>query len=122
MFFLGLLSSPIPYMLLAGFYFLGFVAGMFKSDPVAPDNAALPVVSIQADIQEKITEKNTIYLQIHKATPKLVKSRLPEIQISALHFNHCCFITIRGQEGEQRHCDPEFTNILFSRPPPACSI
>lgn len=122
MFFLGLLSSPIPYLLLAGFYFLGFAVGMFKNDQAVPETTALAVVSIQADIQTEITEKNTIYVQIHRDTPKCLKSKLPNVRYSALHINHNHFIATPAQREDRRPGDPEFTDILFSRPPPAFSV
>lgn len=64
MFFLGLLSTPLPYLLLAAFYFFGFAMGMFNN---STGEEALEIVSvtIPVEIKQKTTDHSVYYYQVN---------------------------------------------------------
>ena len=65
MFLFGILSSPLPYLLMAAFYFFGFVTGMFQKEAYDDDkNAEVQVKIIHIESQTKHlvkVEKNFHY-------------------------------------------------------------
>ena len=119
MVFLGLLSTPLPYLLLAVFYFFGFATGMFKSDVDIETNPQDQVKNIQVEAQTIRLDKSAYTYQFHKynfqddnafcAVPK-VQPKLVPINEKMVHFI---------QELKIPH---SFTSeSYFSRPPPTCS-
>ena len=66
MFFLGLLSTPLPYLLLAVFYFFGFATGMFKVDAESELNTQVQVKNIQVEAQTYRVEKTGNTFQFHE--------------------------------------------------------
>jgi hypothetical protein len=113
MFFLGLLSTPLPYLLLAAFYFFGFAMGMFNDKNGEETTESIASISIPAEIKQKNTESTTYYYyseinfekQSHSAAfskedttpqafpdkgPTFLQSRnslIHEIHISGFHFS-----------------------------------
>lgn len=52
MFLFGILSSPLPYLLMAAFYFLGFATGMFQKEKAGSDeNLQVQVKNIHVEPQ-----------------------------------------------------------------------
>ena len=66
MFLFGILSSPLPYLLMAVFYFFGFATGMFKADAESEPNAQVQVKNIQVEPQTARFEKSQYTYQFHK--------------------------------------------------------
>jgi hypothetical protein len=65
-FFLGLLSTPLPYLLLAVFYFFGFATGMFKVNVDGETNTPIQVKNIQVEPQSDRVEKSGNTFQFHE--------------------------------------------------------
>lgn len=65
MFFLGLLSTPLPYLLLAAFYFFGFAMGMFNNKTGDEPTETVSSVTIPAETVKKAPEQGTFYYQIN---------------------------------------------------------
>ncbi|MDP2335337.1 MAG: hypothetical protein Q8N05_02585 [Bacteroidota bacterium] len=65
MFFLGLLSTPLPYLLLAAFYFFGFAMGMFNNSTGDEATEATASVTIAAEVKQITNDQNTFYYQAY---------------------------------------------------------
>ncbi len=65
MFFLGLLSSPLPYLLLAAFYFFGFATGMFNNSTEDEPSNTVSAVTIPAEVRQKTTETAVFFYQVN---------------------------------------------------------
>jgi len=65
-FFLGLLSTPLPYLLLAVFYFFGFATGMFNGEVDIEPKIQVQVKNIQFEAQASSFEKSKNTYQFHK--------------------------------------------------------
>lgn len=61
MFFLGLLSTPLPYLLLAAFYFFGFAMGMFNNSSGEEATETVSSVTIPAEVRQKPAEQSAYY-------------------------------------------------------------
>jgi hypothetical protein len=116
MFFLGLLSTPIPYLLLAAFYFFGFAMGMFNNK--IDDEVAEPVVSvtIPAEVKENKTEQTVYYFHVN---------REPKTQTQPGLKFECNFAEFAPDTGPTLLIcysvgayDFNYSNSLFCRPPP----
>lgn len=66
MFFLGLLSTPLPYLLLAAFYFFGFAMGMFNNSTGDEATEATVSVTIPADVKQDTNDQPTFYYQTYQ--------------------------------------------------------
>jgi predicted P-loop ATPase/GTPase len=64
-FFLGLLSTPLPYLLLAAFYFFGFAMGMFNNSNGEETIETISSVTIPVEVKQKTTEQTAYYYQIN---------------------------------------------------------
>ena len=117
MFFLGLLSTPLPYLLLAAFYFFGFAMGMFNNSTGDEEIETISSVTIPAEVKEKVLDHSTFYYQIRTDqthiqadihTSKEIPSILfPDTGIRRFHLTNT-----------QVH-EFLFSGFHFSRPPPA---
>lgn len=65
MFLFGILSSPLPYLLMAVFYFFGFATGMFKGNADSEPEQQLQVKNIQVEPQTKTVETAESTFQFH---------------------------------------------------------
>jgi len=65
MFFLGLLSTPLPYLLLAAFYFFGFAMGMFNNSNGEEATETVSSVTIPVEFKQKTTDHSVYYYQIN---------------------------------------------------------
>ncbi len=117
MFFLGLLSTPLPYLLLAAFYFFGFAMGMFnsKSDEDVTENAI--ALTIPAEVKEKSPESAVFYFNVYS---ELNHDQIIDLQTE---FKPNTYPPdIRQQVFRDRNAElPEFflNGFRFSRPPPS---
>jgi hypothetical protein len=116
-FFLGLLSTPLPYLLLAAFYFCGFAMGMFNNSTGDEAVETISAVTIPVEAKQKTVDPSTFYVQVN-TTHKHVQSDVfisedtssahsPDIRTTVFH--------IRNTEV------PDFcySGFSFSRPPPS---
>ena len=77
MFFLGLLSTPLPYLLLAAFYFFGFAMGMFNNNTGDENTeATISSVTIPAEIKQKNIENSVYYFQVTNSERKTQNNTL----------------------------------------------
>jgi hypothetical protein len=65
-FFLGLLSTPLPYLLLAAFYFFGFAMGLFNNSNGEESKEATVSVTIPADVKANTNDQPTFYYQTYQ--------------------------------------------------------
>lgn len=116
MFFLGLLSTPLPYLLLAAFYFFGFAFGVFNNstndEAIEADLSKIILTEI-SEVQEN-NEATTFYASFDKSqkTFETILINKPEDYLFPDIFDgknsvYCKFIP-----------DFEPNLVHFSRPPP----
>jgi hypothetical protein len=116
-FFLGLLSTPLPYLLLAAFYFFGFAMGMFNNSTGEESSETVAALSIPAEVKQKNVESAVFYYQIH--------SEINHEQISGLQTSvkpDTFPPDIQTEVFLHQNSDvPEFflNGFRFSRPPPS---
>jgi hypothetical protein len=117
MFFLGLLSTPMPYLLLAAFYFFGFAMGLFnnKTEEEVIETAAVKTIVVESGTSSM--EHTAFYYDQYKpgkAQVELSKAVSPFAQI---------FATDTGPSPHTIYCSPTYDFVYshsqFSRPPPA---
>jgi len=64
-FFLGLLSTPLPYLLMAAFYFFGFAMGMFNNSSGEESVETVSSVTIPVEIKQKTNDFSVFYYQVN---------------------------------------------------------
>jgi len=64
-FFLGLLSTPLPYLLLAAFYFFGFAMGLFNNSSGEEVVETVSSVTIPAEVKQKTIDQSVYYYQVN---------------------------------------------------------
>jgi len=64
-FFFGLLSTPLPYLLLAAFYFFGFAMGVFNNSTGDESVETVAAVTIPVETKQKVSDNSTFYYQIN---------------------------------------------------------
>jgi len=64
-FFLGLLSTPLPYLMLAAFYFFGFAMGMFNNSTGEEATETISAVTIPVEVVQKSADHSVYYFQIN---------------------------------------------------------
>ena len=118
-FFLGLLSTPLPYLLLAVFYFFGFATGMFKGDADIEPITQVQVRNIQFEPQISIAEKSENTFQFHKYNfqKKVAYCAVQSPQPPPIPQNEKLIYWVHGLK-----IPHSFTSeYYFCRPPPTCS-
>ena len=121
MFFLGLLSTPLPYLLLAVFYFFGFATGMFKGNAEMESNTQVQVKNIQVEPQTESVEKSGLTFQYHDYKfdfqKKVTYCVVPSIEPPPVGQNEKLTYFIQGIKIHR-----SFTSEYYScRPPPTFS-
>ena len=117
MFFLGLLSTPLPYLLLAAFYFFGFAMGMFNNSTGDEAIETVSSVTIPVEVKQKTADHSVYYYQVndHKTQN--------QTDISASEIKTTTFIpdtgTIIFQVRNIKVHEFLFSGFQFSRPPPS---
>jgi hypothetical protein len=115
-FFLGLLSTPLPYLLLAAFYFFGFAMGMFNNSTGEETTEQMAAVTIPVEVKQKTAEPSAFFYQItssqaHNQTQSLIED------------NTSFFYPDSGKTiFQNRNCKIHeflYSGFQFSRPPPA---
>lgn len=120
MFFLGLLSTPLPYLLLAAFYFFGFAMGMFNNntgDEVL--DATISSVTIPAEIKQKNTDHSVYYFQITNSERKTQNNTL-KYSDSSVEFSPDTGIKVFLDRNTAFY-EFQLSRFQFSRPPPSVS-
>ncbi len=117
MFFLGLLSTPLPYLLLAAFYFFGFAMGMFNNSNGDEAIETVSSVTIPVEVKQKTVDHSVYYYQINNHKTQ------NQTDISAFEIKTTTFIpdtgTIIFQVRNIKVHEFLFSGFQFSRPPPS---
>jgi hypothetical protein len=75
-FFLGLLSTPLPYLLLAAFYFFGFAMGMFNNSTGEETTEQIAAVTIPVEVKQKSVEPAIYFYQISSSQTQIPTSSI----------------------------------------------
>ena len=117
MFFLGLLSTPLPYLLLAAFYFFGFAMGMFNNSNGDEPAEVIASVTIPVEVRQKTADTFTFYYQvqsdqIHSQTTNAVSEEVTSsfFPDTGLFRYHLMDDKVHGYL---------YSGFQFSRPPPS---
>jgi len=115
-FFLGLLSTPLPYLLLAGIYFFGFALGMFTNKPDEDSTQTVSSVTIPVEVKQKTADHTVYYYKVGSDRIQnqidLLKSDTAAFSFSpdtGTHITQFRNVTVHGFH---------FPGAQFSRPPP----
>ena len=117
MFFLGLLSTPLPYLLLAAFYFFGFAMGMFNNSTGDESVEQIAAVTIPVEVKQKAAEPSAYYFQINDNQTYSQNSSI-KIEINTSFFNPDPGKTIYQLTNCKIH-EFLYSGFQFSRPPPS---
>lgn len=117
MFFLGLLSTPLPYLLLAAFYFFGFAMGMFNNSSGDETIEAVSAVTIPVEVKQKTTEQPAFYFQVNPVKGQNQSCILITKDTSSSYFPDTGTIVFQIRNLKI----PDFKTCVFrfSRPPPS---
>lgn len=119
MFLFGILSSPLPYLLMAVFYFFGFATGMFQKEAADKDkNLQVQVNTIQVEPASSVSANKENNFQFHqykfekKVVAQTVQSKQPphSEKEKLIYFVH-----------EIKIPHTSTSDYYFSRPPPSHS-
>jgi len=118
-FLFGILSSPLPYLLMAVFYFFGFATGMFKGNADNEPGEQIQVKNIQAEPQTKTSEITEFTFQFHdyKFQKTANNYTIPSIQPPAVCQKEK-LIYFAYDINTHHSATSEY---YFCRPPPSCS-
>jgi len=118
-FLFGILSSPLPYLLIAVFYFFGFATGMFSGNADSETNEQIQVKNIQVEPQEKTVEtaESTFRYHDYNHQKKITDSTVLSMWPSAFSQKEKLIYMVHNIK--VHHSPTSETN--FSRPPPSCS-
>ncbi len=116
MFFLGLLSTPLPYLLLAAFYFFGFAMGLFNNSTGEDSFEVVSAVTIPLEVKQKAAEPSTYYYQLQSEKINIqANSLIPEENTSP--FFPDPGTAIYHLTNDKVH-GLLYSGFQFSRPPP----
>jgi len=117
MFFLGLLSTPLPYLLLAAFYFFGFAMGMFNNSSGDEVSETISSVTIPVEVKQSTTEHSVYYYQVSN---QKIQDQAPVIkpENTSTAFLPHTGPTIFQVRNVNVH-EFLFPGFQFSRPPPS---
>jgi len=117
-FFLGLLSTPMPYLLLAAFYFFGFAMGMFNNSTGEESTLATASVSIPAEVKQKVVDHSAYYYQVNQNAQHQGAAKISKTENSQLLYAPDTGIIVHLSKDKN---DYQFllSEFRFSRPPPS---
>ncbi len=119
MFLFGILSSPLPYLLMAVFYFFGFATGMFKGNADNEPGEQIQVKNIQVEPQTKTSEIVEFSFQFHDYNfqKKTEKYTVTPAQPPAVCQKEKLIYFV--YDINTQHSST--SEYYFCRPPPSCS-
>ena len=117
MFFLGLLSTPLPYLLLAAFYFFGFAMGMFNNSNGDEAVETVSSVTIPVEVKQKTADHSVYYYQVndHKTQNQTDLSASDNKTIMFIPDTGTTVFQVRNIKVHEFL----FSGFQFSRPPPS---
>lgn len=119
MFLFGILSSPLPYLLMAAFYFIGFATGMFSVDADSEPDATIQVKNIQVESKTQGFEKSVDAFHFHeyKSQKKTDNCSISSVQPSPVGQNEKLIYVVH----ELKIPHSSTSEYYFCRPPPTRS-
>jgi len=117
MFFLGLLSTPLPYLLLAAFYFFGFAMGMFNNSTGDEVSETVSSVTIPVEVKQKAADHSIYYFQVnnHKIQDQTDILKSEDTTSAFLPDTGPTIFQVRNIKVHEFL----FPGFQFSRPPPS---
>jgi hypothetical protein len=116
-FFIGLLSTPLPYLLLAAFYFFGFAMGMFNNSNGDEAVETISAVTIPVEIKQKPTEQPAFYFQVNQSNTQNQSEILISKDTSLSYFSDTG--TTVFKINNLKVPDFKTSDFRFCRPPPS---
>lgn len=117
MFFLGLLSTPMPYLLLAAFYFFGFAMGMFNNKTGDEVSEHLVSVTIPAEVKENKANESVYYFQVNQNPQAHIQAELKkDIKSAEIVFDTS---PVSYLDYYLKTYEFKFSRSQFCRPPPS---
>ena len=119
MFLFGILSSPLPYLLMAAFYFIGFATGMFSVNADSEPDAPIQVKNLQVEPKTQGFEKSkdTFHFHEYKFQKKANNCSILSVQPSPVGQNEKLIYIVH----ELKIPHSPTTEYHFCRPPPTRS-
>lgn len=119
MFLFGILSSPLPYLLMAVFYFFGFATGMFKGNADSGPEKQLQVKNMQVEPQAKTfeTSENTFHYRDYSFQKKITDYAVQPVLAPAVCQKEKLIYFVNDIKVHQSPTSESY----FCRPPPARS-
>jgi len=116
-FFIGLLSTPLPYLLLAGFYFFGFAMGMFQNSTEDQTLEPIASITIEHEVAPSMDNHSTFHYLGDTNKIQTQSKSLPSDECILPLFSDSGIIQILQKDtGIQKSL---FSKSRFSRPPPS---
>ena len=116
MFFLGLLSTPLPYLLLAAFYFFGFAMGVFNNSTGDESFETIATATIPVETKQKVSDNSTFYYQIN-ADQNHIQADVLKSEDNTFPFFPDTGANVYDLSNVKVH-EFLFSGFHFSRPPP----
>lgn len=118
MFFLGLLSTPLPYLLLAAFYFFGFAFGLFNNSNGEEMSKPIAAITIPAEVKQKVADHSAYYFHTNTENQKQsLNETLKAENTNSLYPPDTGIIFHHFKD--QKDYQFLFSGFHFSRPPPS---
>ena len=120
MFLFGILSSPLPYLLLAAFYFFGFVTGMFQKEVSEDDKIAeiqVNTIHIESQTKHFAGTDNTFHFHHYKVEKKVIDCT--NVTTQSLPFSKKEKLIYFVHDIKIPHTS--ISDYSFCRPPPSYS-
>jgi hypothetical protein len=116
-FFLGLLSTPLPYLLLAAFYFFGFAMGMFNNSTGEEAIETASSVTIPVEVNQKTAEPSVFYYQAYNDQVQHQTEKIQSDHQISIFFPDSGILKyeLRNMDVSEFHSQ----GFHFSRPPPS---
>jgi hypothetical protein len=118
-FLFGILSSPLPYLLIAIFYFIGFATGIFAGNTDNEATEQIETKNIQIEPQSKavVSTSSDFHYSDYKFQKKLIDLDIQSAWPSAVCEKEKLIYPIHDLK-----VNPSFfADSNFCRPPPSCS-
>lgn len=119
MFLFGILSSPLPYLLMAAFYFIGFATGMFRVNADSEPKTYIQVKNIQVEPKTQGIEKSVdaFHFQDYQSQKKADNFTISSVQPSPVGQNEKLIYIVH----ELKIPHSSTSEYYFCRPPPTRS-
>jgi hypothetical protein len=118
-FLFGILSSPLPYLLIAGFYFIGFATGIFagNTDHEAQEQTETKNIRVESQSKAEVSASINFHFNDYSFQKKLVDPDIKSSSPSAVCEKEKLIYRVHDIK-----INPAFfADSNFCRPPPSRS-